>query len=44
MRASGFLSAQTVVSLKCAEQLSAHPSPYLPPCGRPLPDVKGLTI
>lgn len=44
MRASGFLSAQTVVSLKCAERLPAHPSPYLPPCGRPLPDGKGLTI
>ena len=44
MRASGFLSAQTVVSLKCAEQLSAHPSPYPPPCGRPLPDGKGLTM
>ena len=44
MRASGFLLAQIVVSLKCAERLSVHPSPYPPPCGRPLPDVKGLTI
>ena len=44
MRASGFLSAQTVVSLIGVEQLPAHPSPYPPPCGRPLPDGKGLTI
>ena len=38
MRASGFLSAQIVVSLICAEQLSVHLSPY------PLPDGQGLTI
>ena len=44
MRERGFLPAQAVVSLICAEQLSAHPSPYPPPCGRPLPDGKGLTI
>ena len=35
MRASGFLSAQIVVSLICAERLSVHPSPYPPfPVGR----------
>ena len=44
MRVSGFLPAQIIVSLICAEQLSVHPSPYPPPCGRPLPDGKGLTI
>ena len=41
MRERGFLPAQIIVSLICAEQLSAHPSPYPPPCGRPLPDGKG---
>ena len=44
MRERGSLPAQTVVSLICAEQLSVHLSPYPPPCGRPLPDGKGLTI
>ena len=44
MRVSGFLPAQIVVSLISAERLSAHWSPYPPPCGRPLPEGQGLTI
>ena len=44
MRECGFLPAQAVVSFKSAKRLPAHPSPYPPPCGRPLPEGKGLTI
>ena len=39
-----FRISHIVVSLTCADQLLAHLSPYPPPCGRPLPEGKGLSV
>ena len=33
---------RSVVSPMDTEKLPAHPSTYPPPCGRPLPEGKGL--